>query len=73
MKVDWKVEGTPLIEHPLFEDCLERLKKFREAIVACEAELSENARIIRRQIDFMLCSLEYFQRSLETHSLLDLK
>lgn len=68
-----KFEGTPLLEHPLFEDAERKLREFRATLISCETQLSEDAKIIRRQIDFILEALNHFQNCLREHSIQDLR
>lgn len=64
---------TKLVDDMRFEDLLKKLKAFRASLLACEAELTEDAKGLRRLFGFMLVALSTFREKLHDHSLVDLK
>jgi hypothetical protein len=73
MAYDWISQGTPITEHPLFSDLHDKSVEFLQTLESCEAELGENATILRRQIYFILEAIIHFRECLKKHSLNDLK
>lgn len=72
--INWKKgQMTKLVDDMRFEDLLKKLKVFRASLLTCEAELTEDAKGLRRLFGFMNEALGHFRLELEAHSVIDLK
>ena len=70
---DLEIKGAPISEHPAFESAIVKLHELQGVLLSCEAELSENAHLLRRQMSFIMQSLVFFLDALKIHSLEDIK